>query len=132
MGGVDSRPVPLPASLLDSLEGQDEVLVTSRSGSRTGTVPMGFALAPPGVVYLLTFAFSLKARRWEVDPWVRLTEPAHGVSAEGTVHPVGVDELEAVTPWILDRFVVAGAATPEALRRLLESGTHHLLRVEGG
>jgi hypothetical protein len=114
-----------------ALEGQDEVLVTSRSGQRSGGVRMGFAVAPPGVVYLLTQSFSLKARRWEADPWVRLTEPRSGMSAEGSVHHVSVDELDAITPFILDSFIASGAATPEAMRQLLDAGTHVLLRVDG-
>lgn len=105
------------------------MLVTSRSGARRGTVRMGFAVGPPGVVYLLTQAFSLKARRWEVDPWVRLTHPPTGTAAEGSVDRLGVEELAAITPIIGDRFIASGAATPEAMRTLLEGGTHVLLRV---
>jgi hypothetical protein len=124
---------PLPSSLLDALRDQDEVLVTSRDPAtgRRGTVPMWFVPAPQGVVYLLTFAYSRKAERWRRDPWVRLTAPGSGVAAEGIVHFVGGDEVEAIAPLAVERWDMAGAATPEALRRLLDDGTHVLLRVEG-
>lgn len=92
---------------------------------------MGFAVGPPGVVYLLTAVFSVKAHRWESDPWVRLTEPETGASAAGSVDRMGVDDLEAITAVIGDRFVASGAATPEAMRTLVEGGTHLLVRVSG-
>jgi hypothetical protein len=123
---------PLPASLLDALRDEDEVLVSSRdllTGKR-GTVPMWFAVGDPGVVYLFTLAFSRKAERWRSDPWVRLTAPGSGESAEGVVHEVGGDELEAVAPLAVERWDMAGATTTEALRRLVEDGSHLLLRVE--
>jgi len=125
--------LPLPSSLLDALSGEDEVLVTSRDAAsgRQGTVPMWFAIAPPGVVYLFTLAYSRKAERWRRDPWVKLTAPGSGVSAEGTVHVVGSGELEEVTPLAVERWDMAGATTAEALRRLIDEGSHLLLRVEG-
>ena len=127
-----TAPRPLPADLLAALDGREEVLVTSRAGARTGTVTMGFAVAPPGIVHLLTSAFSVKALRWERDPWVRLTVPGTGVAAEGTVHRMTAAEIDpAVEAAILERFGTAGAATPEALRQLLETGTQLLFRVEG-
>lgn len=124
-------PVPLPAPLLDSLAGADEVLVSSRGDGRVGTVPMGFATGPPGVVYLLTSTMSLKARRWEAEPWVRLTEPLSGESAEGVVVPLTAAEAAGLSDILVDRFMASGIATPEALVRLLEAGTHLLFRVEG-
>ena len=125
-------PRPLPTALLAALDGREEVLVTSRTGTRTGTVTMSFAVAPPGVVHLLTSAFSVKALRWERDPWVRLTVPGTGVAAEGTVHRMTAAEIDpAAEAAILERFGTAGAATPEALRQLLETGTQLLFRVEG-
>ena len=124
---------PLPSSFLDALRDHDEVLVTSRDpeSGRRGTVPMWFATAPSGVVYLLTFAYSRKAERWRRDPWVRLSVPA--ASAEGVVHFVdGADaEIDEIAPLAVERWDMAGAATPEALHRLLDEGTHVLLRVEG-
>lgn len=121
---------PLPASFLDALAGRDEVLVTSRDpvSGRHGTVPMWFAAAPTGVVYLLTFAFSRKAERWRHDPWVRLA--VDGASTEGVVSFVSGDEVDAIAPLAVERWDMAGAATPEALHRLLDEGTHVLLRVE--
>jgi len=128
-----SSPTPLPAALLEALRDEEEVLVTSRDlqRGRRGTVPMWFAVGPPGVVYLFTLAFSRKAERWRRDPWVRLTAPTTGVAAEGVVHPVGGDELDAVAPLAVERWDMAGATTPEALRSLVDEGSHLLLRVEG-
>jgi hypothetical protein len=125
--------LPLPSSLLDALAGEDEVLVTSRdlATGRRGTVPMWFVVGPGGVVYLFTLAYSRKAERWRRDPWVRLTAPGSGVSAEGTVHVVGSGELDDVAPLAVERWDMAGATTPEALRRLVDEGSHLLLRVEG-
>jgi hypothetical protein len=118
--------------LLDALGEEEEVLVTSRdhAGGKHGTVPMWFAVGPPGVVYLFTLAFSRKAQRWQRDPWVRLTTPGSGVAAEGVVRPVGSEELDAVAPLAVERWDMAGATTPEGLRRLVEDGSHLLLRVE--
>jgi len=123
---------PLPAELVEALEHSDEVLVTSRDpeSGRRGTVPMWFAVAPPGVVYLLTHAFSRKAERWRHDPWVRLAVPGTGVAAEGVVRFVDGEEVDRVAPLAVERWDMAGAATPEALHRLLDAGTHALLCVE--
>ncbi len=124
--------VPLPAPLLAALADGEEVLVTSRAGAGMGTVRMSFAIAPPGVVYLLTSAFSRKALRWDRDPWVRLTVPGTRLVAEAAVHRVAAEELDgAAEEAVLARFPDAGAATAEALRELLETGTHLLFRVEG-
>jgi hypothetical protein len=124
--------VSLPAPLLAALADCDEVLVTSRAGAGMGTVRMSFATAPPGVVYLLTSAFSRKALRWDRDPWVRLTVPGCRIVAEAAVHRVAADDLDpSAEAAVLARFPDAGAATPEALRELLETGTHLLFRVEG-
>jgi len=124
--------VPLPAPLLAALAAGEEVLVTSRAGAGMGTVRMSFAIAPPGVVYLLTNAFSRKALRWARDPWVRLTAPGSRLAAEAVVQRVTADDLDpAAKAAVLARFPDAGAATPEALRELLETGTHLLFRVEG-
>ena len=124
--------VPLPEGFLNALAGRDEMLVSSRTEARTGTVPMSFVVAPPGVVYLLTAAFSRKAQRWESDPWVRLTVPGTDVAVEAAARPVSADELDTATEaLILDGFTAAGATTPEALRQMLDVGTHVLLRVEG-
>lgn len=127
-----AAPLALPPDLLAALGDRDEVLVTSRAGAGLGTVRMSFALGPPGVVYLLTSAFSRKALRWERDPWVRLRVPGTDLAAEASVRQVGAGELDrAGAEAILERFAAAGAATPEALHQLLETGTHRLFRVEG-
>ena len=126
---------PLPTALLDALRlGGDEVLVSSRDPEtgRVGTVRMWFAIAPEGVVYLLTYSFSKKAERWRVDPWVRLTDPGTRVSAEGRVRFVDDRaEVNEIAPLAVERWDMAGAATPEALHRLLDDGTHAMVRVEG-
>lgn len=128
-----TAPRPLPASLLDALRGEEEVLVTSRDATtgRQGTVPVWFAVGEPGVVYLFTLAYSRKAQRWLRDPWIRLTAPTTGVAAEGVVHVVSNDEVDAVAPLVVERWDMAGATTPEGLHRLVEEGSHLLLRVEG-
>ena len=134
-GGAAHDPgsmVSLPAPLLVALADRDEVLVSSRAGARMGTVRMSFATAPSGVVYLLTSAFSRKALRWDRDPWVRLTVPGSQVAAEAVVQRVAADDLDpAAEEAVLASFPDAGAATPEALRELLETGTHLLFRVAG-
>lgn len=126
---------PLPSAFIAALGDSEEVLVTSRdpASGRLGTVRMWPAVVPEqGVVYLLTFTFSRKAERWRRDPWVRLRVPGSGETAEGEVRFVTVPaEVEAVVPLAVDRWDMAGAATPEALHRLLDDGTHVLLRVEG-
>jgi hypothetical protein len=91
---------------------------------------MTCAVGASGRVYLMTGAFSRKARRWGRDPWVRLTVPGTQVSVESSVHRVAADGLDpGDEAALLDRFATAGAATPESLRELLRSGTHLLLRV---
>jgi hypothetical protein len=124
---------PLPAEFLEGLDGQDEVLVSSREGAARGTVPMWFIVAPPGVVYLFTFAFSTKARRWRADPWVRLRAPGSSTSAEGVVRFVAPEEIDAdLAEQIVERWSMQGAPTVEGLRRTVREGVHALLRVEGG
>jgi hypothetical protein len=124
---------PLPTEFLDALADQDEVLVTSREGDTRGTVPTWFVIAPPGVVYLFTFAFSEKARRFRDDPWVRLaTRSTPRVSAEGVVHFVQPDELDDATgERVVDRWSMQGAPTLQGLRRTLRDRVHALIRVEG-
>jgi hypothetical protein len=122
----------LPAEFLEALAGEEEVLVTSREGTARGTVPTWFVIAPPGVVYLFGFAFSVKARRWRRDPWVRLTVPGNpGISAEGVAHFVEADEIDQVAPMIVERWAMQGAPTLEGLRRTLRDRVHVLVRVEG-
>jgi hypothetical protein len=123
---------PLPDDFLYALGGHDEVLVTSREGDTRGTVPTWFVVAPPGVVYLFTFAFSEKARRFRSDSWVQLsTRTAPRASIEGVAHFVGPDELdERTAELIVDRWNMQGAPTVEGLRRTLRDRVHALIRVE--
>jgi hypothetical protein len=123
---------PLPPDFLAALEGRDEVLVTSREGETRGTVPVWFAIAPPGVIYLFGFAFSEKARRWRTDPWVRLTVPGTRTSVEGLVHFVQPQQLDDdLAELVVSRWEMQGAPTPEGLRRTLRDRVHVLIRVEG-
>jgi hypothetical protein len=123
----------LPSSFLQALAGHEEVLVTSREGDRRGTVPMWFVIADPGVVYLFTFAFSEKVRRWRTDPWVRLTVPGRtDISAEGEVHFVDAEEVDpTIGELVTDQWAMQGAPTIEGLRRTLRDKVHALIRVEG-
>ncbi len=106
--------------------------MTSREGATRGTVPTWFVVAPPGVVYLFSFAFSEKVRRWRTDPWVRLSVPGEpGESVEGVAHFVGPDEIDEVAQLIVERWSMQGAPTVEGLRRTLRDRVHALIRVEG-
>ena len=122
---------PLPPEFLTALAGHEEVLVTSRDGATRGTVPVWFVIAPPGVVYLFSFGFSEKARRWRSDPWVRLTVPGEQTSVEGIAHFVAADEVDSVAPLIVERWAMQGAPTVDGLRRSLRDRMHVLVRVEG-
>jgi hypothetical protein len=122
---------PLPSEFLTALAGHEEVLVTSRDGATRGTVPVWFVIVPPGVVYLFSFGFSVKARRWRSDPWVRLTVPEESTSVEGVAHFVGPDEVEPIAALIIDRWAMQGAPTVDGLRRTLRDRMHVLIRVEG-
>src|SRR3981081_1259218 len=115
---------PLPSEFLDALAGHEEVLVTSREGSVRGTVPVWFVIAPPGVVYLFSFGFSEKARRWRSDPWVSLRVPGEKHVVEGVAHFVEAGEVEEIGPLIVDRWDMQGAPTIEGLRRTLRDGVH--------
>jgi hypothetical protein len=123
----------LPSDFLQALADHDEVLVSSREDGRRGTVPMWFVIAEPGVVYLFSFAFSEKVRRWRSDPWVRLAVPdAPRVSAEGMAHFVAPEELDdATAELVVERWSMQGAPTIEGLRRTLRDNVHALIRVEG-
>jgi hypothetical protein len=132
VGCNTSAPVtPLPRAFLDGLQGCDEVLVTSREDGVTGTVPVWFVIGPPGVVYLFSFAFSIKARRWRSDPWVRLRVPGSTLTAEGMVHFVQADEIDGIGAAIVERWNMQGAPTVDGLRRTLRDRVHVLVRVEG-
>jgi hypothetical protein len=122
---------PLPREFLDALDRHEEVLVTSREEGARGTVPVWFVIEPPGVVYLFSFSFSTRVRRWRSDPWVRLRVPGTAISAEGEVQFVQPDELGEIGPAIVERWNVQGAPTLDGLRRTLRDGVHVLVRVEG-
>ncbi len=124
---------PLPADFLEALAAHEEVLVTSREGATRGTVPTWFVIAPPGVVYLYSFGFSEKARRWRGDPWVRLSVPGEPArSIDGVAHFVESGDVDDVTArLIVDRWAMQGAPTVEGLRRTLRDRVHVLVRVEG-
>ena len=123
--------LPLPADFLEVLAAHEEVLVTSREGATRGSVPTWFVIAPPGVVYLFSFTFSEKVRRWRRDPWVRLSVPGQPqLSVEGVAHFVSPDELGEVAPLIVERWSMQGAPTVEGLRRSLRDRVHALIRVE--
>src|SRR5919204_4471651 len=85
---------PLPAEFLAALAGHEEVLVTSREGGTLGTVPVWYIVEPPGVVYVFGMGYSVKARRWRSDPWVRLTVPSSRQSVEGVAHFLSADEID--------------------------------------
>ncbi len=122
---------PLPAEFLAALASHDEVLVSSRDGDLRGTVPVWFIIAPPGVVYLFSFGFSEKARRWRADPWVRLSVPGEQMSVEGVARFVGPDEIDPIAPLVIERWAMQGAPTIDGLRRTLRDQMHVLVRVEG-
>jgi hypothetical protein len=124
----------LPSEFLQALAGHEEILVTSREGESRGTVPMWFVIAPPGVVYLFSFMFSEKVRRWQRDPWVRLSVPGPATprqSVEGVAHFVDPDALQPdVANLVVERWGMQGAPTVEGLRRTLRDRVHALIRVE--
>ena len=93
---------------------------------------MWFIVGPPGVVYLFTFSFSEKVRRWRSDPWVRLTVPGEPAkSVDGVVHFVGPDEVdEELGSLVVERWSMQGAPTLQGLRRTLRDQMHALIRVE--
>src|SRR5689334_19142075 len=121
----------LPAEFLQALAVHDEVLVTSREGDTRGTVPTWFLIAPPGVIYLFSFGFSERVRRWRSDPWVRLTVPDETRrSVEGRVCFVGPEDLpDDLAARVVERWSMQGAPTVEGLRRTLRDGVHTLVRV---
>ena len=106
------------------------MVVSSRDASGEGRARMWFALSPHGTLYLLTPSFSLKARRWESDPWVRVR--AGRSMVEGMVEQLTLDDVGDDEALLLERFGLAGAATAEALAWMLDSGSHRLYRVRPG
>lgn len=123
--------MPLATEFLALLEGREELLVSSRGPTGRGTVRMWFAVSPAGQLYLLTPSFTVKAQRWLEDPWVRLTVPDGGPAVEGTVARVAAEDSELDADLLVSHFAMAGATTREALRWMVESGSHLLLLVSG-
>jgi hypothetical protein len=122
----------LPASFLQALDGQEELIISSREGGRVRSVRAWYVLGPASTLYLFTYSFALRAARWRQDPWVRLTVPG-GPSIEGRVQFVGADELDAsLVPSLIERWSMWGATTAEGVRRMLRDGSHVLLRVDAG
>jgi hypothetical protein len=58
-----------------------------------------------------------------------LTIPEGGGGQEGRLEPVGAEDAMKYAAIFTERFQMAGAVTPEALRWMLESGSHLLMRV---
>lgn len=128
---TDVPVTPLPVDFLATLEGEEELLVSSRDRRGTGSVRAWFAVAPPGVVLLLTEAHSVKVQRWRRDPWVGLRVPGGGAGAEGVARFVTGAEVDELAPLVVERWDMAGAPTVEGLHRILDAGTHVLVAVEG-
>jgi hypothetical protein len=121
----------LPAAFLEELAKHEEVLVTSRDGNEYGTVPVWFLIEPPGVVYVFTFAFSIKARRWARDPWARLRIASSQHAIEGKAHRVEPEEIsDSLADRIVERWAMQGATTVPGLRRTLRDQVHALFRIE--
>jgi len=127
---TDVPSYPLPAPFLEALQGQEELLVSSREGDRVGTIHAWFVLSAAGDVYLFADAHSVRMRRWRLDPWVRLTLPGSEISVEGSVEIVPAAEIDAeLGELVVERWGMWGAATPQGLRRMVRDGSSVLLRV---
>jgi hypothetical protein len=126
---ANSQLQPLPRAFLDQLANQEELLVSSRDPASRGTVRMWFAVVPPGYVYLLTPTISIKAERWLHDPWVRFQVPGSRGGQEGVAAEATWEEAEPHLDLLTRRFAMAGAATGEALRWMIEDGSRRLLKV---
>ncbi len=90
---------------------------------------MWFAVVPPGFIYLLTPTYTIKSERWREDPWTRFRVPGTGVTQEATVMAVGWDEARSSAAVLTTSFSMAGAATSEALRWMLQDGSRQLLKA---
>jgi len=90
---------------------------------------MWFAVIPPGYIYLLTPTYTRKAERWRDDPWVRFRIPGTQSTQEGVVFAIGWEEAQGSAEQLTKSFAMAGAATAEALRWMLQDGSRQLLRA---
>ena len=105
--------------------------MSSREDGREGKVRTWFIVTPKGELYLFNYAHARRVARWRNDPWVRLTVPGTGDSAEGHARFIEPAELDgAVEDLIVERWGMWGATTPEGLRRMLRDRSHILVRVE--
>jgi hypothetical protein len=121
----------LPTAFVDALQGNEEVIVTSREDGRERSVRAWYVMAPPGTIYLFTYSYALRVVRWRKDPWVRLRVPGSDHSAEGTVHFLTEKELDAAPlDQVLERWWMWGATTEPGLRRMIRDGSHVLIRVD--
>ena len=120
---------PLPSAFLDQLGDLEEILVSSRDPLSQGTVRMWFAVIPPGFIYLLTPTFTQKAARWRDDPWVNFRIPGTRVNQAGVVAALSWEEAKSSAELLTRRFAMSGAATPEALRWMLQDGSRQLLKA---
>ena len=112
--GPESALLPLPADFLQRLESEEELLVSSRDPHGQGRVRMWFALSPAGHLYLLTPAVTVKARRWQTDPWVRLTIPHGGISQDAELEEVMADDAMKDAPVLTERGHHAGGLAVDA------------------
>ena len=104
--------------------------MTSRDDGRERSVRAWYVVAA-GAIYLFTVSYALRVARWRNDPWIRLRVPGGGPSIEGSVRFVTPDELDPkLIDLILERWWMWGATTIEGLRRMLQDGSHVLLRVD--
>ena len=121
----------LPKSFRRALDGTEELIVTSREPGKQGSVHTWYALTAAGDLYLFNYAFATRVRRWQADPWVRLTVPGTSQSVEGTVHII--DPATELSPelieLVVERWGMWGATTAEGLRRMLRDRSHILVRV---
>lgn len=120
----------LPADFEPALAGHEELIITSREDGRERSVRAWYVLHG-GSIYLFTYSYALRVTRWRRDPWIRVRVPGDGPSVEGTVRFVTANELSPpLTELILERWWMWGATTVEGLRRMLNDGSHVLLRVD--
>lgn len=121
----------LPPDFRRAVDGAETLLVSSRESGRERAVHTWFVVTPDGDLYLFNYAYAIRVARWRNDPWVRLTVPGGGPSAEGTVQFIDPAEVDAaVQELVVDRWGMWGATTPEGLRRMLRDRSHVLVRVE--
>ncbi len=109
---------------------QDTLVASSPDNSGEGKTRMWLALTLEGALYQLTPSFSVKARRWESDPWVRVR--AGREVMEGMVELVTLEEAAGEEPLLLEWFSLACASIGEALACMLESRSQRLFRVRPG